>query len=133
MNKQEYLASLFKENGYCNCKELARFFILEKKFNELERFCSDLQDCFFISGKISQKNKEFYNKKEREKNGLYGKMNREINLLIKKGKINLYYHNEKKKYPKQLMHPEDGKNPKNKNKIITASCSKCAQQIGVLG
>ncbi len=132
MKKLEYLNSLFEKNSYCNCKELARFFYLKEKFSELERFCNDLQYCFSISGKISRKNKKIYEKKEYERKGIYGEVNRELNLLIKKRKINLYYHNERKKYPKQLIHPEDGKKLKNEKKIISASCSKCSQQIGVL-
>lgn len=130
MKKQEYLASLFKENGYCNCKYLSRFFILEEKFSELETLCNDLQDCFFISGKISPKNKKFYWKKEYERKGFYEEMNRELNLLIKKRKINLHYHNEKNNYEKQQISLSQGKELK--NKIITASCSKCSQQIAAL-
>lgn len=132
MKKKEYLASLFKENGYCNCKYLARFFFLEEKFNELERFCNDLSECFFISEKISQKNKKFYEQKERERNGFYEEMNRELNLLIENSKINLHYHDEKKNYKKKLINPEDGKKLKKIRKIISASCYKCSQQIGVL-
>ncbi len=132
MKKQEYLNFLFKENKQCNCKYLARFFILEKKFNELETLCTDLSECFFISGKISQKNQGVYNKKEREKNGLYEEMNRELNLLIKKRKINLYYHNEKNNYIWEPINPKDGKKLKKRRKIISASCYKCSQQIGVL-
>ncbi len=133
MKKHEYLNSLFEKNNHCNCKYLTRFFFLEKKFNELETLCNDLQDCFYISEKISPKSKKFYEKKEYERKGFYGEMNRELNLLIKKRKINLEHHNEKKKYKKELITSKDGKKLKKKDKIITASCYKCRQQIGVLG
>lgn len=132
MNKQEYLNLLSEENKQCKCKYLTRFFFLKEKFNELENLCNDLQDCFFISGKISPKNRENYGQKNYGRIGFYNELNRELNLLIKKRKINLHYCNEKNNYEKEQINSRDGKKLKKKNKIITASCYKCSQQIGVL-
>ena len=130
MKKQEYLASLFEENKQCSCDYLARFFFLEEKFNELENFCNDLQDCFFILDKISSENKKLYEQKNYERRGFYNKLNRELNLLIKKGKLNLFYYNDENNYEKQSIDYKQGK--KLKDKIIIASCSECIQQIRVL-
>ena len=132
MNQKKYFNLLFKENKQCKCKSLVRFFVLEKKFNELENLCNDLSECFFISGKISPKNKELYEQKNYEQSGFYNELNRELNSLIKKRKINLFYHDKKNNYEKQPINYEQGKILKKKEKIITASCYKCAQQIKVL-
>ncbi|MEK6844996.1 MAG: hypothetical protein AABX44_01950 [Nanoarchaeota archaeon] len=129
MNKKEYLSSIFKENKQCNCDYLIRFFFLEKKFNELENLCNDLLD-FLSKHKFGSNIKKIYGEKNYERICFYKELNLELNSLIKKGKLKLFYHNEKNNYEKQPISYEQRK--KLEDKLITASCSKCNQQIKVL-
>ena len=130
MNKQECLDSLFKENRECHCDYLVRFFFLEKKHNELENLCDILLKSLSGISRFDSEVKMAYGEKNYERTCFYKELNLELNSLIKKGKIKLFYHDEKNNYKKQPISYGLGK--KLGNKIITASCSKCNQQIKVL-
>lgn len=130
MNQQEYLDLLFKENKQCNCDYLVRFFFLEKKFNELENLCNKLLDGLSDINKFDSNVKRAYAQANYERTCFYKELNLELNSLIKKGKLKLFYHNEKNSYKKRQINYDQEK--RLKKKIITASCSKCNQQIKVL-
>lgn len=130
MNREKYLSSLFKENKQCNCDYLTRLFYLGEKQKALKNLCSDLENSLEEIHKGNSEVKELYYKKISELVGFRKEYLSELNSLIKKEKLKLFYHNERKDYEKEPVNFEQGK--KLKKKIITAVCSECSQQINVL-
>ncbi len=130
MTQLEYLNLLFKKNKQCNCDYLTRLFYLDKKQKYLKNLCNDLENSLEEIHKGNPEVKELYYKKIYEFMNFRKEHRVELNSLIKKDKLKLFYHNEIKGYKKEPVSFEQGK--KLKNKIITTVCSECSRQINVL-
>lgn len=130
--KEEYISNLFKENKSCSCGDLARFNHLNEKKKNLENLCHDLFESLTSFHKGNLEVIEIYYKRVYDLKIISGEQNLELNYLIKKNKLNLFYHNEKEGYKKERINFEQGRELIKDEKIIAVECYNCAQQIAIV-
>ena len=130
MEKNEYLLSLKKSNGKCECQDLSRLFFLNKKRKTLKDECEYLID--ELNENPNFEVKKIYDEKAgsfMEYKNLYYS---ELDQLTKERKIKFYYHSEKEDYKKYHVSSNEARELLKYQDIITSHCSNCEQQINLL-
>lgn len=137
MNKQEYIAKLERENGYCSCPEIADLLSLRRTMRGLAERCESLHQ----SIDANQENDEF----SRDYQDVSGRLrlisdSYYFQLAEEAGRkrVKFMLHDSNRGKPlaeipleqvKSMMLAKSGKS----GPIVTAHCSRCSQQIDVLG
>lgn len=129
MDREEYIAKVFEKNEYCNCEDLVRLSYLEKERKDLSSICNDLFESLLGINKGNGEVRKIYEQKIHKRENFHEEHNLELNSLIKKEKLKLFYHDEKENYKKQQVDYVKGRELLKKNKIITVHCHNCDQQI----
>ena len=132
MNREEYILGLFEKNKYCNCEDLSQLFSLEEKVKNLKDYCDDLFESLSGIHKENSEVHKLYDEKRSKHEGGCGKHSEELNSLIRKEKLKLFYHNEENSYKKQLITSDRVTELLKEEKIITVHCYNCDQQIGLI-
>ncbi|MEK6817408.1 MAG: hypothetical protein AABX80_01275 [Nanoarchaeota archaeon] len=130
--KEKYISNLFKKNKSCSCGDLVRFAHLDEQKKNLENLCHSLLESLTNFHKGNMEVIELYQKRLYDLEIISGEQNIELNSLIKKDKLNLFYHNEKEDYKKEKINFEQGRELMKDKKIITVNCYNCAQQIAIV-
>ena len=130
MEKNEYLISLKESNGECECRDLSRLFLLNKKRKTLKDECEYLID--ELNENPNFEVKKIYDERiisfMEYKNLYYS----ELDQLTKERKIKFYYHSEKEDYKKYHVSSNEARELLKYQDIITSHCSNCEQQINLL-
>jgi len=129
MNKKQYIEKLEKQNGYCECLQLQKLYLLRRKTEELADKCD-----FF------QREANFENPRESDLQFLEDYKRTAKNL---RKSAEIYYTrlaDEVERGNVQLILNEQGRQRKISIKtmaelrksIVTANCAYCEQQIDIL-
>jgi len=130
MEKNEYLLSLKKSNGKCECQDLSRLFFLNKERKTLKNECEYLID--ELNENPNFEVKKIYDERAssfmKYKNLYYA----ELDKLAKEKKLKFCYHSEKENYKKYFISSNEARELLGYEEIITSHCSNCEQQINLL-
>lgn len=129
MEKDQYISLIKELNGYCDCKDLSKFSSLTKKIKILGDKSSSLLESLSDIHESNSEVNDLYNKTLNDFNDCYEKQGQELISLVENNKLKSFYHNEKNDYKKEQVDTQKALKLLDKNKIITAHCSYCDQQI----
>ncbi len=129
MDIKKDLPYIEKSDKFCSCDYLVRLSYLDKKKKALQNLCNDLEESLEGIHKNNFEVKELYYKKIYEFVNFCKEHHTELNSLIKKEKLKLFYHNEKEDYNKQSVNQDKAMELLKEKKMVTAHCYSCNQQI----
>lgn len=131
MDKEECLALIEELNGYCNCKDLIDLYKIKRKASPLGKKCNNLENKidFKTPAEKDRVPLEILKENRIDLDNFVNAYYQELNALIKKGRLELYYHNENNNYFKEKVKSNSALELLKQNKIVTIHCANCDQQI----